>query len=134
MDKANESLRKVSTRADRLRAVQRVKDCIYTGKLIREIDLYKETGVTRVIARLKNVGVITLQSDGKLNWNTDMSTEDVVDLIWQNFGTEESEIILTPREELIGHIDSALHMAEQYGVTNKSAFIADMLIKSKIKL
>lgn len=126
----------VSTRAERHAAVEMVKKAITAGKPVSEAQVYKATNVTRILHRLTEAGAIKVhEKTNKMYWATDSKVDEIVTVCWRNFGADAPEPVpVNPASALVEKIGEALQMIDTYNIENKAEFIADMLIKSKIKL
>src|SRR6188508_444356 len=103
----------VSTMEDKIRAVKMIHDAIHKGVAISDSAVYKQTNVTRAVARLIEGSFITVNSKtGQLVWNTSNTPAEIVELCWKKHGAaaENGTTHLDIHEGLTKRIDDALLM------------------------
>jgi hypothetical protein len=118
--------RKVSTRAQKVAAVEQVRYNCEHGLYTRTAHIQKEYGVHHVVGMLLEKGIIVENgTPHKYKWNTTLPALEVVDSIWHLHGKEP---VAAPSVKKILVQEGAPKPMEQVDVVQKSTDITEKVM------
>jgi len=153
MTKAKHS-HKVSSREDKARALNMVRELVAAKKIPNESFIQKTTGVSRAYSRMVEAGLITIDKAGAPHIATSWGNTEIIDSLWtkhgkspqapptngtlefpgqpvaQSNGLQIPTVTIHAHAGLIERINAALKMVEDYQIENRGKFIATYLIQT----
>jgi hypothetical protein len=77
----------LSTREEKAQAIAIIKKAIKEGAKVNDSQVFRQTGVSRAVFKLKQAKIIG-EKHGKMQWLTDWSTTEIIELCWANHAKE----------------------------------------------